>query len=276
VVFGAYGEKVDWKSSCGGYSTTIVDGKNDVVTFTCGSTTVSEVVTCNFGVSSGYHTCSSPYGSCSGTSSCQVKLSGKPGTSVPWTSSCGGGTAYTILDGVSEVVYFKCQSLVTEKATCTFQGSTTTQTCSSSKGPSCSGITSCSLTLSGTYGETVYWKSTCGAGPTTILDGKNDSVVFSCPPTPPPVKEMVTCYFQGSNTYQTCYSPKGTCQGLLGCTIIVTGTMGELVTWKSSCGGYASTIMDGKDESAYFSCGPVVVDAGMPPPPIVDGGGWWP
>jgi hypothetical protein len=46
------------------------------------------------------------------------------------------------------------------------------------------------------------------------------------------------------------------------CIVKVTGMGGEVVAWKSSCGGYATTVMDGKNEYAVFNCGPPGPDAG--------------
>jgi len=234
---------------------------------------VSEVVTCNFGGATTSQSCWSSYGSCSGVGSCQVKLSGPSGTLLSWGSSCGAMAMNTVLDGVSETVYFKCATpVISETVTCSFGSGTTAQECIPSKGVGCKGIGKCSVTVSGTLGETVSWKSTCGGSATTIVDGKNETIAFPC--GGPAVSETVTCLFQGSNTYHTCTSSKGSCTGLLGCTLVVSGAAGEVVNWKSTCGGYVSTIVDGKDEQALFYCGSVVVDGGLPPP--WPDGGWWP
>jgi len=34
----------------------------------------------------------------------------------------------------------------------------------------------------------------------------------------------------------------------------VSGKAGQGIQWKSTCGGYAHTIIDGKDEDAEFTC----------------------
>jgi hypothetical protein len=175
-----------------------------------------------------------------------------------------------VIDGVSETISFTCGAALSETITCLFPGSKVTQSCDSIKG-SCKGVSSCSVIVSGTLGEKVDWKSTCGGYFTTIVDGKSETITFPCMPT---VSETVTCWFKGSNTFQQCYASTGaSCQGLLGCTVTVTGPMNDVVNWKSSCGGYATTITDGKDESATFYCTPyadggvIIVDAGPPPPP---------
>jgi hypothetical protein len=235
------------------------------------SVLVAEKVTCLFSGSKNLESCYSSKGpSCSGIGSCTVTVTGYPGEMVDWKSSCGGfGTTY--LDGKPDTVSFSCGStVISETVTCLFSGSSGAQTCSASNGASCTGIGSCKVIVSGYQGEQLFWKSTCGASATTtIIDGKPDTITFTCPQ--PTVTETVTCYFKGSTTYQQCYSSKGTCQGLLGCTISVSGSLGEVVSWKSSCGGYASTTMDGKDENASFYCGGGY-DGGPPPPVIPDFG----
>lgn len=268
-VSGITGSTVYWKSSCGGSSTltSVLDAKNETLTFSCGAPPVSEVVTCKFN-STSIQSCWSPQGSCSGVGSCAVKVTGKSGEIVKWSNSCGVPPLSTVIDGKNETITFKCSNQETETVTCKFTGTTSVQECYSSLGPGCKGLGSCTVQVSGNGGDPVSWKSSCGGYGNTILDGKNETVTFSC--GAPVVGELVTCLFKGSSTYQQCSSSKGSCTGLLGCTIYVSGTMGEAVTWKSSCGGYQVTIIDGKSESPVFYCGGYY-DAGVPPP-VVDGG----
>lgn len=278
TVSGTLGEKVDWKTSCGGYYTTILDGKNESIQVSCGTTPVSESMTCVFQGATGMQTCSSYKGSCSGVGSCVVTVSGTLYEKVDWKATCGTSLYTQILDGMPEKATFSCMPSLSETVTCLFPGSKNMQECTSSKG-SCMGITSCSLAVKGTLGEKVDWKSTCGGYATTIIDGKSESITFSCiTPPPPPASEWVTCLFKGSTTYQECYSSKGSCKGLLGCTVFVSGTLGEKVEWKSTCGGYAYTVIDNQPEPASFICGGSP-DAGIifpdgGPPPLPDG--WWP
>jgi len=78
----------------------------------------------------------------------------------------------------------------------------------------------------------------------------------------PEQKDDVTCVFQGSTTQQKCYTaidPVGSsigyeCGGIESCSVIVQGKYGGQVTWKSSCGGYAYTTIDGIGEKAVFNC----------------------
>jgi hypothetical protein len=68
------------------------------------------------------------------------------------------------------------------------------------------------------------------------------------------LKERVTCNFIGSGEKQTCSTDRADCSGMTGCTATVTGKNGETLVWKSSCGGYASTTLDGTDETVKFDC----------------------
>ncbi len=80
------------------------------------------------------------------------------------------------------------------------------------------------------------------------------------------VKEQVTCLFVNSKTEQKCYlaeyNNKFFCSGIESCTIDVAGTKGEKLTWKSTCGGYAYTTINGENENATkyakFSCSETV------------------
>ena len=71
------------------------------------------------------------------------------------------------------------------------------------------------------------------------------------------VKEQVKCVFKNSNYQQSCYSDDGrfSCSGTGTCIADVYGNNGEKLTWKSSCGGYAYTVIDGQNEYAEFDCG---------------------
>lgn len=78
------------------------------------------------------------------------------------------------------------------------------------------------------------------------------TIVIAAPDTT--VSEQVKCIFSDSTAMQKCYSGKGSCEGTESCVVDVTGTKGEQVTWKSTCGGYAYTTMDGQSEYAKFAC----------------------
>ncbi len=148
----------------------------------------------------------------------------------------------------------KCGA-VSEEVTCLFDGTALEQKCSSTKG-SCSGFGSCAVKLAGTKGELVTWSSSCGgADQTTTIDGTDKKLVFKCTTTGTPVQEQVKCVFGTSTLAQDCYSDVGpSCKGIGSCLVKVSGMLGQKVLWKSSCGGYVTTLLDGKDESATFAC----------------------
>jgi hypothetical protein len=75
------------------------------------------------------------------------------------------------------------------------------------------------------------------------------------------VTEQVKCIFNGATTKQECYiATESTsslafhCSGFGTCVVEVKGPKGTALTWKSSCGGYAYTTLDGDSEYAQFSC----------------------
>ncbi len=97
------------------------------------------------------------------------------------------------------------------------------------------------------------------------------------------VKEKVKCVFYNTTQNQKCYSDKGECEAIFTCAstttspvatsnstttdiatmpaicssrcvVDVSGEKGDKIEWKSSCGGYALTILDGQNEYAEFNC----------------------
>ena len=69
-------------------------------------------------------------------------------------------------------------------------------------------------------------------------------------------KEQVKCIFDNSNEMQKCYTSDGNfgCSGVGTCVAVVSGNKGEKLTWKSTCEGVASSLIDGDNEYAQFSC----------------------
>ncbi|MEK6858163.1 MAG: hypothetical protein AABX39_06255, partial [Nanoarchaeota archaeon] len=70
-------------------------------------------------------------------------------------------------------------------------------------------------------------------------------------------KDDVKCVFvNSSDKEQKCYSDDGkfTCSGKGACIVTVSGEFGKKQTWKSTCGGYAYTTIDGNNEYAEFKC----------------------
>ena len=77
------------------------------------------------------------------------------------------------------------------------------------------------------------------------------------------VSEQVKCVFKGSTENQKCYTATNStspyynlgCSGIETCVTDIKGKKGDKITWKSTCGGYAYTTMDGQNEYAEFNCG---------------------
>lgn len=140
--------------------------------------------------------------------------------------------------------------------------STALNSCSANNGARCEGITHCIATVSGYKGTQLTWRSSCGGYPVqTIIDGEDEYVEFDCRLNQTnkekaiDVTEQVKCIFKNSKSEQKCYASNGEmCMGSETCTTEVTGKKEERLTWKSSCGGYDYTLIDGKDEYAEFDC----------------------
>jgi hypothetical protein len=156
------------------------------------------------------------------------------------------------MDGQNDYAQFECGKNVSEMVKCVFSDTNTSQECYSDKG-SCKGIGTCTITVNGNYGEQVTWKSSCGGYAYTTMDGQNDYAEFKCGNQK--VNELVKCVFYNTNTSQECYSDTGySCKGIQSCVVNVTDDLGTQLTWKSSCGGYAYTTMDGQNDYAEFKC----------------------
>ena len=190
-----------------------------------------------------------------------------PGENVPETdcivSETGGCKS---LDFISEVVK--------EQVKCVFYNSNQLQKCNSPKG-SCSGIETCIVDITGQVGEKITWKSSCGGYAYTTIDGNAEHANFKCAEATtevpsvyvqPIVKEQVKCVFLNSSQLQKCYTLKGSCSGIDNCAIDVAGWKGEKITWKSSCGGYAYTTIDGNAEHAEFKCAEATTEEVEYPP----------
>lgn len=72
-------------------------------------------------------------------------------------------------------------------------------------------------------------------------------------------REEVKCIFKNTQTEQKCYRAEFNwmyCSSYQGSCIVTNleGYDGEKITWKSSCGGYAYTTLDGNNEQIEFDC----------------------
>src|SRR3989338_8031206 len=106
----------------------------------------------------------------------------------------------------------------------------------------------------------------------TLFDGikvvsiDDSNAPFSIVTAGTTVYESVKCVFNGSSSEQNCYTATDTssiyyklgCSGVGACVVDLKGTKGDKITWKSSCGGYAYTVVDGTNKYAEFSCSSVV------------------
>ena len=72
------------------------------------------------------------------------------------------------------------------------------------------------------------------------------------------VKEQVKCIFANSKTEQRCYlseyNDKFFCLGVETCIMDVNGYRRQQLVWKSTCGGYGYTTVDGINDDIAFEC----------------------
>ncbi|MDD4271761.1 MAG: hypothetical protein PHF50_03065 [Patescibacteria group bacterium] len=270
-VSGIKGDRLTWKSSCGGYAYTTMDGlgdydgHGDYAWFDCAGS-VSQQIKCVFDGSKIEQKCYTSEGQflCSGLDSCTAEVSGLNLSSQGWKSSCGGGYLTSGgLNNESETIVFDCVKPVIEQVKCVFKGSQTEQRCYTAEDNNlgCSDDEACVVDVKeGVKGDNITWKSSCGGYVSTIINGQNKYVEFDCTT---PVSEKVKCVFEGSQTEQRCYTAEDNnvgCSGKGTCVVDVAGIKGDKLTWKSSCGGYVYTTMDGlgdydgHGEYAEFNC----------------------
>jgi hypothetical protein len=128
------------------------------------------------------------------------------------------------------------------------------------------------------YGQRESSQFTGGKLVVEFSDGTNVAapilVVIYAPTTTTPVVESITvqeqvavqeqvkCVFKGSTVEQKCYTATNSnsphynqgCSGVETCVVDLKGSRGGKLVWKSSCGGYAYTVMGGAIEYAIFDC----------------------
>ena len=152
---------------------------------------------------------------------------------------------------------------IKEQVKCIFQNSNTEQKCYTEDGIfSCSGNGACVADVSGEKGKKLLWKSSCGVEASTVIDGENKYAEFKCPEgfnkkiIIEQVKEQVTCIFANSDKEQKCYTDDGlySCSGVKECIADIYGDKDKKLAWKSSCGNYAYSVIDGNNGYAEFNC----------------------
>jgi hypothetical protein len=176
--------------------------------------------------------------------------------------------------------------VIKEQVKCIFTDTDTVQKCYANNGKfGCLGTGSCMADVAGESGTVLVWKSSCpdvGYIETTI-DGNTKYVAFKCAiptttiptpagtPIPTPtttpaevIKEQIKCVFTNSNSEQQCFAEGFSCHGTGTCIADVSGEKGKMFTWKSTCGGYAYTVIDGNNEYAEFNCQPIQTTAKIP------------
>jgi len=87
----------------------------------------------------------------------------------------------------------------------------------------------------------------------------NCNPISTCQPkSSEQVKEQVKCIFANSKTEQRCYlseyNDKFFCYGKEICLIDVSGYSRQQLVWKSTCGGYGYTTVDGINDDIAFEC----------------------
>lgn len=115
TVNGKKGETVVWKSDCVGAQTvkTVIDGADKLVEFKCASGLSNgvDMVTCVFDGAVFPQRCRADRNNvfCDNRKSCTVKVGGKLGDKVVWTSACPGSSkVVTAINGQEKEVKFDC------------------------------------------------------------------------------------------------------------------------------------------------------------------------
>ena len=112
---------------------------------------------------------------------------------------------------------------------------------------------SCDINSPNSFKEDVFQcQYGCSDG-ACVSSASNTTIVAS-------IAEQVKCVFKNSQAMQKCYTAeqnsRGYCSGIGACIADISGYQGENITWKSSCGGYDYTYVDGNNEYTDFNCVP--------------------
>src|SRR3989338_234728 len=191
-VEGENGKTLDWKSSCGGYAYSVIDGVDDSIEFKCEIpvTTPTPVPEC-----SGNKQCWDNYKSCYYT--------------------CSDGKCASLQTVLPLPDYPDCEStIVKEQVKCVFANSASLQKCYTGDGKfGCSGTGTCIADVFGDQGTKLDWKSTCGGYAYTVIDGNNEYAEFNCgqttTQTPTAIVVPTTTTMQTQPTTQECKDSDG-------------------------------------------------------------------
>src|SRR4030042_1325895 len=178
-------------------------------------------------------------------------------------------------------------TIIYDKITCVFGGVEGTHKCYTETTPffSCSGVGSCTMEVYGAAGTKIIFRETCLNGQLSYTIGANmgnqfnincgqegipiqepKSVTEPINPetiqptesttTNPILTEQVRCILENPSSYQYCYTvdKKYVCAGGESCENTVSREKGAILTWTSSCGGYARTTIDAANEEIRFIC----------------------
>lgn len=288
-VKGAKGEQITWKSSCGGYAYTTMDENNEYAEFKCASVVCNELA-CPAGYKP-YDTGEKDSNGCPikkcipiGTTCTQTACpsnckticpEGVDANGCPWLCKCDCPIINQppIIHGVSGPTTLKIREVGTwiVKASDPEQG-----ILSYSVRWGDEGITGAYSAAQKAWSYTQsaeFTHSYASAGtynPTfTVTDNQGfsakTSISVQIGEAQSTISEQVKCAFNGATTEQKCWGdvPSSTvgdipnrfgCSGIGTCGVTISGQKGIPVTWGSSCGGSADTVIDGNNEYAEFNC----------------------
>ena len=209
-VSGEKGKKLTWKSSCGGYGYTIIDGDNEYAEFKCATESSKPYCGAIGTKSEGWYHFNNELIRWDDCVKCQAICDAIGTKSEGWYSSCDKKL----------IKYDDCSPdiepvLVKEQVKCVFKNSEKEQKCYTAEDNSrfsCSGTETCVMDVNGKKGEKLTWKSTCGGYAYTVTDGDNDYAEFNCLPEGNTTTEIIGGRgFRYS--YWQCYSGEEEKQG---------------------------------------------------------------
>jgi len=266
------GEKIDWKSSCGGYAYTVMDGNNEYAEFKCGeqptSVTVQQPVT-TYKKANIYVFIQAGCPHCDAERNFIEQLKQKYANVEVHYMDMGAAEAKSY--PLVVVTYLKrgvpatflndevwngftddiAEKIENEVKFCLEKG------CPSDPSPPIPSELLPYLATFTTKAPTIYISPTTGTGvKEQIRCIFHNSDVLINPHTARPEKCLTDdgkfgCVWDGNVMTEEDGERKAYC-GILN----VEGQQGTKLTWKSSCGGYAYSVIDGSNEDVEFSCIP--------------------